>query len=77
MERERESSPPILFLSEEEGLACVWNVYSSVYLSDGLRQAQFMDVLWVALHQVIPREGPHSDACQIAEHSHECIDFEP
>lgn len=60
-------SPPVLFIRKEECLPRIPNVHGSVHLPHCFGEPQFVDVLGVAVHQVVSVQSPHPDPCPNAE----------
>lgn len=66
-QKEDTKSPPVLFVREEESLPRVPDVHGGVHLPHCFGEPQFVDVLGVAVHQVVSVQSPHPDPCPNAE----------
>lgn len=64
---EGQKAPPVLFVREEESLPRIPDVHRSIHLPHRFGEAQLVDVLGVAVHQVVPVQGPHPDPCSNAD----------
>lgn len=48
-----EDEPPVFLIGEEQGLPRVTDVHGRIHLFDCLRKPEFVDVLGVAVHDVV------------------------